>query len=79
MTAMDCWKYTARCPSCAATGIVNVEELDGWSFVSAGRDGKQFRWIHWPPEGFVVYSDERGNDAVKCAACDVKIGPGTLL
>lgn len=79
MTAMDRWQYTARCPNCGTTGIVKIEELDGWSFVSAGRDGKQWRWIPKPPEGFVVYTDKRGNDAIRCITCGSEANPGKVL
>jgi hypothetical protein len=61
MTARDHFTWSLKCPSCGKTGVAQVSQADGWSFVN----GHTSTRIDEVPAGFVAVDGE-----VHCKTCD---------
>ena len=69
MTARDEYKANLRCPGCGRTGVAELSELDGYSYVF----GSQSTRVESLPEGFkkVASTDQIGGVDLFCAQCNV--------
>jgi hypothetical protein len=63
MTARDRFTWKLKCPSCGKTGIANVSQEDGWSYMNGDRSTQ----IDEVPDGFIVVKNE-----VHCAQFKVQ-------